>query len=22
KIVVKYNNWITKDNGEFELAVH
>ncbi|EOT8831630.1 fimbria/pilus periplasmic chaperone [Escherichia fergusonii] len=22
KIVVKYNNWITKDNGEFELAIH
>ena len=22
KSVVKYNNWITKDNGEFELAVH
>lgn len=22
KIVVKYNNWITKDSGEFELAVH
>lgn len=22
KIVVKYNNWIIKDNGEFELVVY
>ncbi|TGB77983.1 fimbria/pilus periplasmic chaperone [Escherichia sp. E4702] len=22
KIVVKYNNWITKDNGEVELVIH